>query len=1078
MLRTTGRFLAIALAVFTALQTVLLAETPDKSIDASSTAASSAAAARFEAYAKPDGASYFALSLMPQVTLPPAESSNVVVLFDTSAREMGPYREKGLETLRGLLAAMGEKDRVKLVAVDLKPIPLTKSFVAPRGQEMQAALAQLDRRVPLGATDLEAALKNIEDSYAGDSTGQRTAIYIGDGQSNANVEGSGALDLLDRLAHDHISVNSFVVGPANNSGVLAAVANRTGGVLVLDSDKLAGREVGAHLATAIHAPVIWPTERKFPESLSEVFPLQTPPLRLDRDTVLLGAGSAAGDFAVEIKGENAGQPVDLKWNVKATRPDENNAYLAQWVDFAKRDGGRRLPTLGSEGLSEARRVSNMGAHTLAQLGRQAASEGDVKQAQQFVDEALRRDPNNPNALVLKQSIESGVLHTEAGAQSGKMQPVSTDGAAPNDPPSPAVEQPKEGDLLNSVEAAQRLVQQKVMTEATVAMDQARNRMVTDPGQVLNDMRLLFDEVMRVGELTSDQRIDLRNRITALMEQASQRRFEKEVADVAREQSLAEARDRKRIIDNLTVKEERLKGLISRFNSLIEQGYLNVDQVTNEQARAARRDAADEFRRASSNPYGRQPVAATTAPIFAGLVTASLDNAAIRDAAERNYMETLHLVDISHIPFPDSPPIVYPDAAFWRKITKDRAKWASVDLSSKPSEQRIIDAMDKTDHVDLEFTGQPLNEVLQFIYDKYSKGDYPFPAFQFDDAALKDAGIDKTTTLVTISVKDVSLRSAMKLVLTPFNLTYIIKDEVPMITTKDKADATLVTRAYYVGDLVIPIQNQGVNPFQMGGGLGGGGGGGGLGGGGGGGLGGGGGGGGGGLGGGLGGGGGFNLPPESGRIKIPSPGSGGALDVEDSQKLQVLKSSSDRKTTSDSGATSEGAHTSTPIAVDTKADPDKFWNEYFANLKAPDEKHAEEVTRQRNALIADTAKEFMNRRKFDQMSALIRAALRNGYAQPWMYEALALALQASDQPQEEVERALMSAADFAHSATDLMNIAVYMGRLGLDARSLQLLRQASALEPYRSEPYMHGLQLAQRLNDVSSIRWACLGVLSQ
>ncbi len=39
-------------------------------------------------------------------------------------------------------------------------------------------------------------------------------------------------------------------------------------------------------------------------------------------------------------------------------------------------------------------------------------------------------------------------------------------------------------------------------------------------------------------------------------------------------------------------------------------------------------------------------------------------------------------------------------------------------------------------------------------------------------------------------------------------------------------------------------------------------------------------------------------------------------------------------------------------------------------------------------------------KFNEVAGLIRAALRSGYAQPWMYEALALALQASDQPQEE------------------------------------------------------------------------------
>src|SRR5262249_21298594 len=149
---------------------------------------------------------------------------------------------------------------------------------------------------------------------------------------------------------------------------------------------------------------------------------------------------------------------------------------------------------------------------------------------------------------------------------------------------------------------------------------------------------------------------------------------------------------------------------------------------------------------------------------------------------RNFMDTMHLVDISHIPFPDSPPIVYPDAAFWRKITKDRAKWASVDLSSKPAEEKIIKALnDPNNLTTLDFTGQPLNEVMDYIKDKHPE----IPAFIFDNAALKDAGIDPTTTLVTIKVNDISLRSALKLILSQFNLTYIIKDEVPLITTKEK-----------------------------------------------------------------------------------------------------------------------------------------------------------------------------------------------------------------------------------------------------------------------------------------------------
>ena len=82
------------------------------------------------------------------------------------------------------------------------------------------------------------------------------------------------------------------------------------------------------------------------------------------------------------------------------------------------------------------------------------------------------------------------------------------------------------------------------------------------------------------------------------------------------------------------------------------------------------------------------------------------------------------------------------------------------------------------------------------------------------------------------------------------------------------------------------------------------------------------------------------------------------------------------------------------------------------LPEPDDDHAESVMRQRGDTIRATAKELMTKHKFDQVTALINAALRNGYTQPWMYEGLALAMQAKRQPKEEIERALMSAVDFA------------------------------------------------------------------
>ncbi len=118
-----------------------------------------------------------------------------------------------------------------------------------------------------------------------------------------------------------------------------------------------------------------------------------------------------------------------------------------------------------------------------------------------------------------------------------------------------------------------------------------------------------------------------------------------------------------------------------------------------------------------------------------------------------------------------------------------------------------------------------------------------------------------------------------------------------------------------------------------------------------------------------------------------------------------------------------------IVVNTDVDPDKFWNDYFTSLPEPDENNAAEIAAKRDAAIRDVAKELMDQQKFDHVAALINGALRNGYARPWMYEALALALQAAGKPKEDVERALMSAVDFANTPSDIMQIALYMAASG-------------------------------------------------
>ena len=60
--------------------------------------------------------------------------------------------------------------------------------------------------------------------------------------------------------------------------------------------------------------------------------------------------------------------------------------------------------------------------------------------------------------------------------------------------------------------------------------------------------------------------------------------------------------------------------------------------------------------------------------------------------------------------------------------------------------------------------------------------------------LEELGINTDET-VTVNLHNISLRSALRLMLKDLQLTYIIQDEVLMITTPEEAEANLVVKVY-------------------------------------------------------------------------------------------------------------------------------------------------------------------------------------------------------------------------------------------------------------------------------------------
>jgi len=127
---------------------------------------------------------------------------------------------------------------------------------------------------------------------------------------------------------------------------------------------------------------------------------------------------------------------------------------------------------------------------------------------------------------------------------------------------------------------------------------------------------------------------------------------------------------------------------------------------------------------------------------------------------------------------EEPPIVYPDSEVWQALTERRKKYKAVNLSEGSSaEARLRSALwDKTE---LDFTDQPLSDVMEYLKAKHDI------EIQLDNKALTDAGVGGDTT-ITRNLKGITLRSALRTLLSEIDLTYVIKDEVLLITTKGEA----------------------------------------------------------------------------------------------------------------------------------------------------------------------------------------------------------------------------------------------------------------------------------------------------
>ena len=753
-------------------------------------------------YDVPGGETIFALSLRAgqQIT---QDRHDHVILVDTSASQTGAHRQQATQVLEACLASLDQNDRVRLFALDTQVKNLTAGFFGPQSAEVKQGLAKLQGRVPLGATSLQPALDVALKSFAETSTQDRarSIIYIGDGMSTGKlVDMQEFRTLISQLRSRHIPFNSFAVGPRTDLQVLGVLSQQTGGVVFVDAlgddARQSAQKLGQKLAKAADAPVFYPESISLVPEADKLLPGMVPPIRSDRETILLGKGRLGDVLKVTATGElGPGKMGSLAWSVKPAAAQPGNTFLAGLWNMAEQSDGLLVAVAGSELMNEARQEYEGQVQELVAQGRQAVAKRDLKQAEQIAHAIRQIDPANVQAEAILNASQKVKAVTVALArmQNEEVPDAPAAGIAGDEAPATA----KNAALLDDERDIRAIRAQRLAKEIARTIDATNKSGSSDPESALGALKRALTTVIASNDIDPDIREKLRGRLQTSIERLLAAKDKIEMDKIAGLEKASAIRAREMATEQLVIRDEQLEQLISKVSSLMYEGYIgNPDAF----------ERAEEVARASFElaPYA----GVTSAAIFDAEAAGQLDKAQrLRYRRYDMFLAQLHQCEMAHIPFPDEPPIVYPAPEVWKSLTERRQKWASVDLMRwNPTEDKIRRSLDKPTNV--EFLDLALEDCIQYLKEYHGINIW------MDKQTLTDEGVALDQP-ITLKLAGVSLRSVLKLLLEPVQLTYVIETEVMKITTSTKAGEKLSTRVYPVGDLVIPI----ITPRAGGGGMG-------------------------------------------------------------------------------------------------------------------------------------------------------------------------------------------------------------------------------------------------------------------
>ena len=567
-------------------------------------------------------------------------------------------------------------------------------------------------------------------------------------QLNPQFSGNGLTpqDVLRRIDQRRKAPNSLAVAPqppaAGGDAKAQTLTLLSDARALMAAGKMAEAQILAGKASALNVPD------------SQFGPNEDRPSRLALDLQRAGAGMQ-GVVPAESSMPATATPGEGNL-IQAAAASETGAamQLAQVPEFTPLP--QPLPAAGEP--SPGATPLPGGAAQMLEAGEQALRAGDRESALQSFKAAYQ---NKDQLDVLSQQRLQGHL-----------QMLSTNA------PKEAIPAP-EGGLIDSAAEGQSVLARQISADVYKRQSEAEKLRSTDPKQslkLLEESRAQIEESQLSQELKSQllRRVELTTAATNKYIEDHKSELELEATN---RETLGEVKREQAV--KLEV-QQKMAQMVDEFNKLVdEQRFAEAEVVANRLYEMA----PDEIVAQQVNLQAK----------FIRRQRWSDDIKAQAENGVANEFLSVRQVTASAL---DSMNTDYGFGTNWNDIAGRKAAGLG---SSRSVKELEIEQKLKTPVLP-KYNETPLTKVVEGLSQLAGVN------IHLDPRGLSQEGVRYDTPITLNLPQEISLKSALTLILEPLHLTYTIQDEVLKITSEQIRDGDLKIVTYPVGDLVIPIPN--------------------------------------------------------------------------------------------------------------------------------------------------------------------------------------------------------------------------------------------------------------------------------